>query len=87
MASRDGRDGSLTVHQDVEILRSQLTEGARIDYSVRPGRQAWIQVIEGTVEINGARLEKGDGAAIESPGAVVVAGVGDWSDVLLFDLA
>ncbi len=87
VASPDGKDGSLTVHQDVALLRSQLTRGARIDYPVKPGRQAWIQVIEGAVEINGARLEEGDGAAVASDGEVVVTGAGDWSDVLLFDLA
>ncbi len=87
VASPDGRDGSLTVHQDVALLRSQLTKGAHINYPVRPERHVWIQVIEGTVEVNGERLEEGDGAAIESPDDVVVAGTGDVSDLLLFDLA
>ena len=87
VASQDGRAGSLTVHQDVSMYRATLTEGARIDQSFAAGRFAWLQVIEGTVEVDGRRLEEGDGLAIENPSTLVVNGVGDWSDVLLFDLA
>jgi len=87
VASHDGRDDSLKVHQDVSIYRAQLAGGKSVQHSIQPDRQAWIQVIEGTVEVNGQRLAEGDGAAIERPGEVIVAGAGDWSDVLLFDLA
>ncbi len=87
VASHDGRDGSLKVHQDVSLYRAQLSEGARIGRSIDPGRNVWIQVVEGIVEVNGQRLAEGDGAAIEKPRDVVVTGTGDWSDVLLFDLA
>jgi redox-sensitive bicupin YhaK (pirin superfamily) len=87
VASRDGRDGSLTVHQDVALSRAQLTEGGRIEYPIAEDRAAWVQVIEGEVEVNGHRLHEGDGAAVEGPGPVAVTGAGVWSDVLLFDLA
>jgi len=87
VASPDARDGSLTVHQDVALYRAQLTEGGRVEHPIVEGRAAWIQVVEGEVEVNGHRLQEGDGAAIESIGPVVVTGAGGWSDVLLFDLA
>jgi redox-sensitive bicupin YhaK (pirin superfamily) len=86
VASREGRDGSLTVHQDVSLYRVQLTEDSRIDHSIDPGRHAWIQIIEGVVDVNGQLLSEGDGAAIEEAGNLAVKGVSDWSDVLLFDL-
>lgn len=87
VASREGRNGSLKVHQDVSLYRTQLTEGAKVGHSIDRGRQVWIQVVEGTVAVNGKLLTEGDGAAIEGPGEVTVTGTADWSDTLLFDLA
>jgi hypothetical protein len=87
VASPDGREGSLKVHQDVSLYRAQLTKGSVIEHPIAAGRAGWIQVIEGTIEVSGARLEEGDGAAFECSGDLVVTGAGDWSDVLLFDLA
>jgi redox-sensitive bicupin YhaK (pirin superfamily) len=87
LASRDGRDGSLTIHQDVSLYRTQLTQGATVERSIDPGRRVWIQIIEGAATVNGQLLGEGDGAAIEEDGTVTIVGVGDWSDLLLFDLA
>lgn len=87
VASRDGRDDSLTVHQDVSLYRTQLTEGSSVEHSIDPGRYAWIQIIEGVVEVDGRNLGEGDGAAIERTESLVITGLSDWSDVLLFDLA
>jgi len=86
VASRDGRDGSLTVHQEMSLLRSQLTEAVGVERSFEPGRHAWIQIIEGVVEVDGQLLSEGDGAAIEEPDELIVTSVSEWSDVLLFDL-
>jgi redox-sensitive bicupin YhaK (pirin superfamily) len=87
VASRDGRDGSLTVHQDVAIYRATLTEGTRIEKAFEPGRHAWLQIVEGAVDLGGTRLEEGVGVAISKPRSLVVTGSGEWSDLLLFDLA
>jgi len=87
LASRDGRDASLTIHQDVSLYRAQLTEGSTVEHSIEPGRRVWVQIIEGVATVNGQLLSEGDGAAIEEAGTLKVAGVGDWSDLLLFDLA
>jgi len=87
IASRDGREGSLTVHQDVAIYRATLGEGAHLEKSLGAGRHAWLQVIEGEVDVGGRRLGEGDGAAVDDPGRLAVSGAGAFSDVLLFDLA
>jgi redox-sensitive bicupin YhaK (pirin superfamily) len=87
LASRDGRNGSLSIHQDVSLYRTQLTEGSSVEHSIDPGRRVWIQIIEGAATVNGQLLGEGDGAAIEEDGTVKIVGVGDWSDLLLFDLA
>lgn len=87
VASHDGRGGSLRVHQDVAIYRATLSEGAELEKNFEPGRHAWLQVIEGAVEVEGRRLEEGDGVAVDDPGILSVSGAGEWSDVLLFDLA
>ncbi len=87
VASPDGKDGSLTVHQDVAIYRATLTAGARLEQTLTSGRFAWLQVIEGALDVEGRCLQEGDGLSIDDPGTLVVTGAGEWSDVLLFDLA
>lgn len=87
LASRDGRDGSLTVHQDALLYRAMLEPEVELGYALEPGRHGWLQVIEGAVEVNGQRLTAGDGAAVSDAGSLRVSGRGEWSDLLLFDLA
>jgi redox-sensitive bicupin YhaK (pirin superfamily) len=87
LASREGRDGSLTVHQDVELLRARVTRGARLGHRTGPRRGLWIQVIEGEVTVAGQTLATGDGAAVEDVTELELEGLAESSDVLLFDLA
>ena len=82
VASPDGRDGSLTVHQDVDVFAATL-DGATISHDFRPKRYGWLQVARGTVDLNGQTLRAGDGAAIEGERRVNLRGDGE---VLLFDL-
>ena len=84
VASRDGRDGSLTIHQDADLYTVTLRDGASVTQDFRPGRYGWVQVARGTVTVNGKPLTAGDGAAIEAESRVTIAGDGE---VLLFDLA
>jgi redox-sensitive bicupin YhaK (pirin superfamily) len=86
VASPDGRDGSITVHQDVDLYASVLRpgEGARLE--LRPGRHAWIQVARGEVTLNGQALSQGDGAAVSEESAIELTGTQD-AEVLVFDLA
>ena len=85
VASPDGRDGSVTIHQDAEIYVSQLEDGREVAHELRPGRHAWLQVARGAVELNGQRLEQGDGAAASDEGRLTIVGRGP-AEVLLFDL-
>src|SRR4051812_33703717 len=61
VASPDGRDGSLTVQQDVRVFLSSLSEGQQVTHQLERGRYAWLQVLRGSVQLNGLDLTAGDG--------------------------
>ena len=61
LASPDGGNGSLTIHQDVRVYAATLTDGAQVALDLAPGRHAWVQVAKGSVELNGNTLSEGDG--------------------------
>ena len=86
VASHDGREGSITVHQDVDLYAGLLDEGERATFEVRSGRGAWVHVASGAVELAGTRLVAGDAAAIEDAGTYELAGK-EQGEVLVFDLA
>ena len=86
VGSRDGRDGSITFHQDVAIYASSLAPGQTVSHPLASGRGAWVQVARGRIDVNGSRLGEGDGAAIEGEPAVTIRGLED-AEILLFDLA
>ena len=83
VASHDGRDGSLTIHQDADLYTATLVDGGSVTFDFRPNRYGWLQVARGAVTVNGEELRAGDGAAIEQEPQVTIAGDGE---VLLFDL-
>ena len=85
LASRDGRDGSVTVHQDVDLFAARLGDGATVTHRLRPGRGAWVQVTRGAVELNGRPLRAGDGAAVEDEAALRLTATGP-AEALVFDL-
>jgi redox-sensitive bicupin YhaK (pirin superfamily) len=85
LASRDGRDGSVTIHQDASVYAALLGKGERASFEPLPSRHAWVHVARGSVELNGEKLSAGDGAAVSSERALTLAG-GDAAEVLLFDL-
>lgn len=86
VASPDGADGSVTVHQDVRLYSALLTPGQTVAHTLAPGRHAWIQVAEGAITVNGELLDTGDGAAISDETAIAIEGEQD-ANILLFDLA
>lgn len=79
-------DGTLDIHQDARIYTAILSDGERVEHKLASGRGAWVQVARGSVDINGRKLEAGDGAAIEDEPAIAIASKGE-SEILLFDLA
>ena len=86
IASGDGREGSVTVHRDVDLYAAILDDGERIEFAPRPGRKAWVQVADGSIEINGSALEAGDGAAIKDADSLALR-ARSRVEVLVFDLA
>jgi quercetin 2,3-dioxygenase len=86
VASHDGRDGSLTIHQDTDLFAALLAPGARVSHRLNPGRHAWIQVAGGALAVNGHTLKAGDGAAVADEHLVELTATQN-AEVLLFDLA
>lgn len=86
VASPDGRDGSLRIHQDASILLADLDADAALSRPIGPGRHAWLQVLRGSVELEGKALEAGDGAAISDEPSLALRALGP-AEVMLFDLA
>jgi redox-sensitive bicupin YhaK (pirin superfamily) len=86
VASRDGRDGSLTVHQDIDLYTSVLEAGDEVAIALRPERSAWVQVARGAVTVNGTGLKEGDGAAVFDTATLTLTS-DTGSEVLVFDLA
>lgn len=86
VGSRDGRDGSLTVHQDVNLLSAVLDEGKELAYSFDGQRSGFLQVVRGGVEIDGQRLSAGDAVATQDQDAIAVRAA-ENSELLLFDMS
>jgi redox-sensitive bicupin YhaK (pirin superfamily) len=87
VASPDGRDGSVTIHQDARLLIGLLGQGERARHALAPGRSAWVHVARGAVSLDGQRLGAGDGAAVMDEAALELAGAGqEPAEVLVFDL-
>lgn len=87
IGSQDGRDNSVTIHQDVNLYLGSLTKSDRLNYSIKDNRGIWLQVARGKVKLNEQLLQAGDGAAITDETEIAIAGNSSDSEFLLFDLA
>jgi len=85
VASRNGSDGSLTVHQDVNIYVGKLDPDTILQLSFDEDRKNWVQVAKGKVDVNGTKLETGDGAAITDEEKLAITAE-EESEILFFDL-
>ena len=86
IASEDGRDGSVEVHQDVSLFASVLPAGQEVEHTMDQQRSAWIQVARGAVEVNGENANQGDGLVVVGESSLRIRAQQD-AEVLLFDLA
>ena len=86
IASEDGRDGSVLVHQDVSLFASLLPAGQEVEHAMDPLRHAWIQVARGSVDVNGEKADQGDGVVAAGESSLRIRAQSD-AEVLLFDLA
>lgn len=87
LGSRNGRDGSITIHQDVDLYATTLEAGKTVSHPLAEDRVAWLQVARGAVQLNDQLLSAGDGAAISEENLITLQGASDTAEVLLFDMA
>ncbi len=85
IASKAGRDGSISIHQDADVNVAKLTAGSDLEYGFAAGRAGWVQLIEGDLTVNGEKLHAGDGAAISGEKQVRFQAGAD-AHFLFFDL-
>ncbi len=85
VVSPDGRDGSVTVHQDVNLYAGSLSPGAEVTHERGPDRHVWLQVANGRLRAGDHELVEGDGLWTSDEPRLTLTGVDD-SEVLLFDL-
>ena len=90
VAARDGRDGAITIHQDVDLYAGLLDPQQSTAFTLRKGRRAWLQLARGSVTLGGTNLAdvtlaEGDGAAITDVETITITGATP-AEVLLFDL-
>jgi quercetin 2,3-dioxygenase len=86
VGSREGRDGSITIHQDVDFYAASLQAGEEVSHTLAPGRVAWLQVARGSVQLNDQMLAAGDGVAIAQESLITLKGSANEAEVLLFDM-
>lgn len=85
IGSRDGRDGSVVIHQDVDLYASLLSADKTLAYDIRPGRKVWLQIVKGKLSVNNQQLSAGDGLGLLDAGAISLAAQ-EAAEFLLFDL-
>lgn len=87
VASGDGRNDSIKIHQDVDLYAAVLKEGDRLNYAVNSNRSLWLQVARRSVTINGKTVNSGDGIAITQEPKIALIATSNDTEILLFDLA
>ena len=87
VASPDGADGSVSIHQDAHLYITNLADGDHVQHTVAAGRHAWIHVARGEVALGQTILGTGDAARTSTAGTLELHGRPGGGEVLLFDLA
>lgn len=85
VVSPDGRDGSLTIHQDISLHSTVLKNGAAIDYAFDAGRRGFLQVVYGDIEVDGEQLSAGDAITMVDHATFSLRATSD-AELLLFDM-
>ena len=85
IGARDGRDGAITIHQDVDLYAGLIEKGVSLSHVLLPRRLAWIQVIAGAIKVNGEALAAGDGAAVADEATLTIESLAS-AEFLLFDM-
>ncbi len=85
IASPDGREGSVTIHQDACVYAGVIAAGDAVRQALEAGRRAYVHVARGAVTVNGQKLKAGDGAKISGASEIALS-EGSGGEVLVFDL-
>ncbi|MBK6743245.1 MAG: pirin family protein [Hydrogenophilales bacterium] len=85
IASRDGRDGSVTLHQDIGIHAARLSAGKVLEHTLAPDRLAYVQIAKGALSLNGHALSAGDGARVSAESSLKLSATDDC-EFLLFEM-
>ena len=86
VAAKGGKNGAVTVHQDMGLYAGVLKTGDRLSHALDRDRHAWIQVARGEITLNGISLKTSDGAAVSEETNLNIEATND-AEILLFDLA
>jgi hypothetical protein len=86
LGSRDGRDGALTIHQDIDMSSTILEVGQSLDYAFAEGRRGFLQVVKGQVQMGDEKLLQGDGVAIVDTSSITIDAT-EEAELLMFDMA
>lgn len=86
IAAKDGREGAVTIHQDVDLYTSILEPGDVVTYELKPHRYAWLQIAQGVATLNGNALRAGDGVQLSGQAQLEIS-TDIGAEILLFDLA
>jgi len=85
IGARDGREGAVTIHQDVDLYASVLESDKGLEYTLAPARSGWLQLARGALRVNDVALKQGDGLALEGPLELDIQ-AGSDAEFLLFDM-
>ncbi len=85
VGSRDGRDGSVTIHQKVDLYASVLEAGTELTHTMADTHKVFVQVISGNLTISGKTLAAGDGMQIKNENSVLIIAQSE-AEILLFDM-
>lgn len=87
VASRDGKEGSLKLHQDASVYNSILEDGGEVPHNFEAGRHGWLQVARGSLEVNGETLSAGDAVSASDETVLKIRALENQTEFILFDLA
>lgn len=85
VVSKEGREGSLCINQDVDLYIGRLKALEEINFNLRFGRRMWMQMIDGTIEVNGIWVQAGDGLSIVNESVIRIVSKSS-SEFMVFDL-
>lgn len=86
LGSSNGREGSVRIHQDVDLYATLLDENEAISFTAFPGRYYWIQLVSGRFLVQGTPMHVGDGAELTNEETIEVSCL-EGGELLLFDFA